>query len=225
MDAGRRVRAPIMGQDSNKVAIQYDTVAKEYAEKFCGEHEQKPKDCEMFFKFSQEIGNRKPIWDFGCGPGQTTKYLSDLGIEISGMDLSEKLLERARTLHPKIHFQKGNILEPDFESESIAGVVAFYAIVHFSEGQVGRAFDEIFRVLQPGGVFFLAYHIGDETIHLDEFLGQEVELDFILFRNDFILRCLEDSGFRKIEVVERDPYPEVEYQSQRAYVFSRKPMI
>jgi ubiquinone/menaquinone biosynthesis C-methylase UbiE len=227
-EAGRQsssVRAPIMGQDPNKVAAQYDTVAKEYAEKFCGEHEKKPKDCEMFFRFSQEIGGRKPVWDFGCGPGQTTKYLNDLGIEISGMDLSEKILEQARRIHPKIHFRKGNILELEFESGSIAGVVAFYTIVNFSEEQVGRAFEEIFRVLQPGGVFLFTYHIGDETIHLEEFLGKEVEMDFMLFRTDFISSCLEDSGFRRIEVVERDPYPEVEYQSRRAYVFARKPIM
>lgn len=215
--------AEMMGQDSNKVATQYDTVAKEYAEKFCGEHEKKPKDRELLLRFAQEIGDRRPVWDFGCGPGQTTKYLHDLGIEISGMDLSQRVLERARTLHPKIRFQKGTILELDFENESIAGVVAFYAIVHFSEEQLGRAFDEIFRVLQADGIFLFTYHIGDETIHLEAFLDKAVDLDFMFFRTDFILRCLEASGFRGIEVIERDPYPEVEYQSRRAYVFARKP--
>jgi len=48
----------------------------------------KPKDQEILHRFSIEIGDKKPVWDFGCGPGQTTKYLKDLGIEISGLDLS-----------------------------------------------------------------------------------------------------------------------------------------
>ncbi len=122
-----------MGQGLNKVENLYDTVAKEYAETFSGEHEKKPKDQEILHRFSQEIGDRSPVWDFGCGPGQTTKYLKNLGIEISGLDLSEKILEHARTIHPEIHFQKGNILELEFENDSIAGIVAFYAIVHFTE--------------------------------------------------------------------------------------------
>jgi ubiquinone/menaquinone biosynthesis C-methylase UbiE len=215
----------IMGQDLNKVESMYDTVAKEYAETFSGEHEKKPKDQEVLNMFSQEIGDREPVWDFGCGPGQTTKYLTDLGVEISGLDLSEKILEQARALHPGIHFQKGNILELEFENDSVAGVVAFYAIVHFTKGQVGTAFCEVFRVLQPGGIFLFTYHIGEETIHLDEFLGKEIDIDFMFFTADFISGCLKKSRFAKIEIIEREPYPEVEYESRRAYVFAIKPVV
>lgn len=206
------------------MARAYDTVAKEYAEKFRGEHERKPQDQEILYRFSQMVAGRKPVWDFGCGPGQTTRFLKGLGIEISGLDLSEKLLEEASKIHPDISFRKGNILNLEFEDESIAAVVAFYAIVHFADKQVERTFHEIFRVLQPGGVFLLTYHIGEETVHLDEFLGKEVDIDFMFFRTDFINRCLQDSGFEKIEVIEREPYPDVEYQSRRAYIFAGKPI-
>jgi len=213
-----------MGQSTDRIAKTYNSVAIEYAERFCGEHEKKPQDCEILYRFSREVLGRKPVWDFGCGPGQTARYLKDLGIEISGLDLSEKLIEQATLIHEDISFLKGNILDLQFEDESIAGVVAFYAIVHFSEEQVERAFHEIFRVLQPGGTFLFTYHIGEKTIHVGEFLGKKVDIDFMFFRSDFISSCLKNSGFQRIEVIERAPYPEVEYQSRRAYVFAEKPV-
>jgi len=211
-----------MGQNPEKVAKSYDVVAMEYAEKFCGEHGKKPKDREILHRFSRAVAGKKPIWDFGCGLGQTTQYLRDLGIEISGLDLSEKMIEQAKMIHPGITFRKGNILDLEFKNESIAGVVAFYAIVHFTQEQVEKAFREVFWILQLDGIFLFTYHIGEEAIHLDEFLGKVVEIDFMFFKTDFIFSCIKDAGFDEIEIIERDPYPEVEYQSRRAYVFAKK---
>lgn len=215
----------VMGQDLSKIEDMYDAVSEEWTKAFFGEHEKKLKDQEMLYRFFQKIGCRTPVWDFGCGPGNTTKYLKNLGIEISGLDISEKTLIQARKSHPDIHFQKGNILELEFENDLIYGVVAFYAIVHFTEEQAETAFREVFRVLQQGGQFLFTYHIGEGIIRLDEFLGKKVDIDFMFFSTDFILSCLQKIGFKNIEIIEREPYPGVEYQSRRAYVFATKPVI
>lgn len=153
------------------------------------------------------------------------KIFKNLGIKISGLDLSEKILEQARAINPEIDFRKGNILDLELENNSIAGAVAFYAIVHFTDEQVRNAFREVLRVLQPGGLFLFTYHVGAETIHLNEFLGKTIDIDFMLFSSDFIRSCLKESGFEKIEIIERDPYPGVEYESRRAYVFAVKPVV
>ena len=76
--------------------------------------------------------------------------------------------------------------------------------------------------MQPGGIFLFTFHIGEETIHLDEFLGKPVDIDFMFFTTDFISGCLKDCGFERIEIIEREPYPGVEFESRRAYVFAKK---
>lgn len=214
-----------MAQDLDKIAAVYDAVAREYAGAFRGEHEKKPLDREMLTRFVQEVGGRGPVWDFGCGPGQTTEYLRDLGVEACGLDLSEKLIDEARAARPDITFRTGNLLDLKFEDESIAGIVCFYAIVHFSEDQVEKALGEMFRVLQPGGLLLLTFHIGDETMHIDEFLGRKTDIDFMFFTTGFITGRLAKCGFERVEVVERDPYPGVEYRSRRAYVLAGKPIV
>ena len=213
----------VMEQDLSKIERLYDTVAREYAETFTNEHYKKPKDREILKRFTLEIGGRRPVWDLGCGPGQTTAYLKNLGVEISGLDLSESILKQARHLHPKIPFIKGNLLALDFEDRTIAAAVAFYAIVHFTGKQVKTAFREVFRVLQPGGLFLLTFHIGDGTIHIEEFLGRKTSIDFMFFTTDFVRRCLKKTGFVNLDIIEREPYPDVEYASRRAYVFATKP--
>ena len=168
-----------MAQDLNKIEELYNTIAKEYTEAFYGEHEKKPKDQDMLNKFCQMIGNRKPVWDFGCGPGQTTQYINNIGVDISGLDLSGEILEHARKINPEIHFQKGNLLKLVFKENSISGVVSFYSIVHFTKEQVKKAFYEVFRVLKQDGIFLFTYHIGDETIHVNEFFGEKIDIDFM----------------------------------------------
>jgi hypothetical protein len=79
-------------------------------------------------------------------------------------------------------------------------------------------------ILQPGGVFLFTYHIGEETIHLEEFLGKKADIDVMLFTTNFISSCLKKGGLEKIEMIEREPYPGVEYESRRACLFAIKPV-
>jgi hypothetical protein len=80
------------------------------------------------------------------------------------------------------------------------------------------------RALQPGGLLLLSFHIGDQTLHRDEWWDRPVAMDFHFLQPLSVQRDLEAAGLAVEEVVEREPYaPEVEHQSRRAYIFARKP--
>ena len=77
------------------------------------------------------------------------------------------------------------------------------------------------RALRPVGLLLLSFHVGDEVKHLDEWWGFAVSLDFYFYQTASIRAGLERSGFEVLEVIERDPYPEVEHPSRRAYLLCR----
>jgi SAM-dependent methyltransferase len=201
----------------------YDAVAREYAEKFCGELEHKPLDRELLRRFADETRGRGWIGDLGCGPGQTTAFLQSCGAAVLGLDLSPELLRQARQRKPEIPWVSSDMLALPVADGSLAGVVAFYAIVHFGMAQLRKALAEIRRVLAPDGWLLLSFHVGEETVHVDGFLGGAVSLDFVFFSTQQVRAALRDAGFVAIEVIEREPYPDVEYPSRRAYAFAQRP--
>ena len=202
----------------------YDRVAGEYAEHFRDELEGKPFDRKMLDWLAEKVGGLGVICDMGCGPGQVARYLSDQGARVCGVDLSPGMVERAQRLHPGIPFRRGDMLAlSGVADNSYGGVAAFYSIIHVPRTALPQALEELKRVLCPGGVLLLAFHIGREVIHRDEWWGKEVSLDFIFFETEEMKDRLKVAGFELQEVIERDPYPAVEYPSRRAYLFARKP--
>ena len=139
-----------------------------------------------------------------------------------GADLSEGMLREARRLNPGIDFQRQDMLNLSLPSDSLGGIVAFYAIVHFTLDQVEAACREFHRVLAPGGFLLIAFHVGDEVRHVDEFLGEPVAADFVFFRPDDVIDRLEGAGLEVQEVTLRYPYKGVEHPSTRAYILARK---
>jgi len=208
----------------NSIRETYDRLAVDYAGHIFGELAHKPFDRQLLDRFAAEVAPHGPVCDLGCGPGHVALYLRDVGTTVFGVDLSPCMVEQARQLNPSISFQEGNMLALEVANDHLAGIVAFYAIVNFPEESLSLAFREMFRVLQPGGLLMLAFHVGDETLRPTDLWGHAISMDFHLFPVGTIERCLEAAGFVILEVLEREPYPpDVEYQSRRAYVLARKP--
>jgi ubiquinone/menaquinone biosynthesis C-methylase UbiE len=209
---------------SNDLQTSYDKVARAYAEQFRHELDHKPFDRKMLDWLGEKVGQLDTICDLGCGPGHIARYLRDRGADACGIDLSPEMVRQATLLHSDINFTQGDMLRLDRVSdESFGGVAAFYSVIHIPRPAVVAALAEIRRVLRPHGVLLLTHHIGSEIVHRDEFLGKEVSMDFIFFETEEMKNHLVQAGFMLEEVIERDPYPEVEYQSRRAYIFAHTP--
>lgn len=199
----------------------YDSVAEAYASHLAAELEQKPLDRHLLNRFAEATRGCGLVADLGCGPGHVARYLHDQGVSITGVDLSPEMIRVAGSLNPGIEFRVGDMTALDFEPATLAGIVAFYSIVHFEAAALAGVFEEMHRVVSPDGFVLLSFHAGDEVVHADELFGVPVSLDFRFHQPDAVRRALREARFRIIEEVVREPYPGAEFPSRRCYLLAR----
>ena len=206
----------------NDCQTSYDAVADEYVRCIHDELQHKPLDRQLLDRFATSVREVGPACDMGCGPGHVARYLHEHRVQICGVDLSPALVDRARRLNAGIEFRQGDMLKLADPDAAFAGMVAFYSLIHVPRGDMVRTLTELRRVLVPGGLLLLAFHIGDETKHLDEWWRQPVCVDFHFFQSTEMSGWLTAAGFEIEEIIEREPYPEIEHQSRRTYIFARR---
>jgi ubiquinone/menaquinone biosynthesis C-methylase UbiE len=200
----------------------YDITAENYAGKFYNELSYKHFDRMLLKAFAIENGSQGKMIDLGCGPGQTTIFLSTCGVQdITGTDLSPAMIQWAKKKNPCLKFEVADMTQLQYSNESFSSAIAFYSIVNFDDTMLTNAMKEVHRVLKPGGEFLLAYHVGSGTVHLDNYLAKTVRIDFHFFETKKVVALLRQHGFEIIDSIEREPYQE-EHQTKRAYVWIKK---
>lgn len=96
--------------------------------------------------------------------------------------------------------------------------MAFYSLIHLERGGLVAALQELARVLRSGGHLLVAFHVGEEVRRVEELWGERAALDFVFFGVDEMSAAMEKAGFEVTATTEREPYPEVEAQTRRAYL-------
>jgi SAM-dependent methyltransferase len=210
-----------MANDPNATREAYDRVADEYVRRIFHELDDKPFDREILDRFAERVRGRGPVYDLGCGPGHVARYLGERGVAVTGLDLSDEMVRCARAMNPGLEFRQGDMRALDAAGGSLAGILAFYSIIHLAPDALAGAFADWHRALAPGAPLLLAFHLGQEPLHLSEWWGHEVSVDFVFHDPKAVAAQLEVAGFRVVEALEREPYsPEVEHQSRRAYILA-----
>lgn len=201
----------------------YNAVSKMYADKYSDEILLKPKVQEFLAEFVQLVPVDGLICDMGCGPGQVARYLkNNLHRNVTGVDLSSKMVEIANEINPGIEFKCADILQME-EAGVYEGIVGLYFIVNFAPATLPNVFDKLYQLLKPNGKLLLSFHIGEDKLNrIDSFWDSGKALDFYFFNPETVSKTLVNSGFRIADIKYREPYPEIEYPSKRAYVFAEK---
>jgi 2-polyprenyl-3-methyl-5-hydroxy-6-metoxy-1,4-benzoquinol methylase len=98
------------------------------------------------------IPRRSRILDIGCGCGvPVARQLADAGHHVTGVDISDVQIERARQLVPSGTFIRADITATDFPQDSFDAVICLYALIHMPLDDQPRVLLDIARWLRPGG--------------------------------------------------------------------------
>jgi SAM-dependent methyltransferase len=191
----------------DEVRETYNTVARSYADQIPGLSAETDADIALIDSFATRISasGGGTVLDAGAGPGRVTHYLSELGLDISGVDLSPGMVEVARATYPGLRFAVGTHQRLDVADASLAGLIAWYSIIHTALDGLPAVFAEFARALRPGGFLLLGFHAGSEVVHVTQSYGHEVMIDLNLFSADAISQLLAEAGFTEITPIVRAP--------------------
>lgn len=119
-----------------------------------------------------EIPAGGSVLDLGCGSGLPVALtLAEAGFDVTGVDISDVQIGRARELVPQARFIRADVCTVEFEPESFDAVVSFYALIHIPVAEHPDLLTRVAGWLRPGGLFAVTTGHDAGTGYEENWLG------------------------------------------------------
>jgi SAM-dependent methyltransferase len=143
----------------------YGAIADRYVELFASTAEVHPDDLDLI---DRHLTIRPgAVLDVGCGPGHLTAHLRSRGVDVSGIDLVPEFIDHARTTDPDGSYELGSLHRLPVPDGALAGMLAFYSLIHVPPMELDAALGELRRAMAAGGTLVAGFFDGDEVAAFD----------------------------------------------------------
>jgi ubiquinone/menaquinone biosynthesis C-methylase UbiE len=145
-----------------------------------------------------QITSNGIILDIGCGTGNYTVALHEQGISITGIDVSETMLERARLKTAPITWHHGSALALPFADNSFGGALFMLSTHHMNPLQL--ALNEAYRIIDKGNlVIFTATPTQMTHYWLNHYFPKMmVEGPTYMTEYEVLAAMLQEAGFMQV---------------------------
>ena len=150
---------------------------------------------EMWDDFCQFLRSGAKVVDVGCGPGRDTALFTRRGYWTTGLDYSRGMLQEALQRAPAPYLQ-GDMRDLPFAANRFDGAWVCASLLHLPREESPRALSEVWRILKPGGIVFLALKEGRGE-RWDMRKGKRF---FTFFQEEEIRNLLASAGFEIVRV-------------------------
>lgn len=189
--------------DLDDVRDSYDRVADNYVELVAttslGDLSGHPWLRAALDVFAEAVGGLGPVLDVGCGPGTVTGYLAERGVDVSGVDLSPRMIEHARRLHPGCRFGVGSATELELADASLGGVLGWWSLFNLPRHVLPRVLSSFATALVPAGQLMIGTHVGDgDHRRTEAYGGVPVSWTTYKWQPDQLAALVEQAGLRPV---------------------------
>lgn len=185
--------------DLEDVRSSYDRVADTYVAMGIGDLGPDPWLRAALVAFAEQVRDLGPVLDVGCGPGTVTAYLSGLGLDVSGVDLSPRMVDHARRLHPGHRFAVASATDLRLAPASLGGVLGWWSLFNLPRDTLPDVLGSFARALVPDGQVLIGTHVGDGDIARTEAYGDvPVSWTTHLWRPEQLMDLLVAAGLEPV---------------------------
>lgn len=188
--------------DRTGQAEAFDAIGRRYDEAF--PHKEGQVAAAEWLIGSLPPGSR--VLDLGCGTGlPTARQLAEGGLDVVGVDLSERMVALARDHVPGGEFHRADIadLRPggSLDLGRFDALTAFFALLMLPRAEIPLALRTVRHLLVPGGLFALSMVEADVDDFAIPFIGSSIRVSGYL--RDELREVVEGAGF---EIVGESSY-------------------
>jgi len=114
-------------------------------------------------QFIQQLSAGSKILDCGCGPGMDAEKFSQLGYNVTAIDLSERFVSLTKERVQTATVKKMDMRHLEFPQASFDGLWASFSLLHIRASDIEQTLSGFRIVLRPHGLLFAAVHRGPKT--------------------------------------------------------------
>ncbi len=177
----------------------YNKTANEYAKSRVG-----TEDKLELNQFRKLLKPGSKILDVGCAAGRDTRILKDMGFNVVGADLAEKLIAIANTSNPDIIFVNADMRKLPFNDQTFDALWVSAVLHHLNKTDMPSALKEFGRILASDGLLYVHTKAGSGKLRTQEatVLGEDREFELVTLKE--LVCMLEECGFSKIKIEQKE---------------------